>query len=114
MKFTDQLIAFPVSNKNDNLKPRFTTHGAVRSQQRGIPQLISNWLLDYGNEMFDDHGGVVRYFSARSVRKMEREIGKAPLQRMSEFLRCYLVQNSLDGAVIAIGKRYVNKRVWRH
>ncbi|MBG6073434.1 MULTISPECIES: hypothetical protein [unclassified Polaromonas] len=92
----------------------FTTHALVRSQQRGVPPLISDWLIDYGTEVFDGHGGVLRYFSAQSIRQMEREIGKAPLQRMSEFLRCYLVQSSLDGAVITVGKRHANKHIWRH
>ncbi len=92
----------------------FTTHALARSQQRGVPPLISNWLIDYGTEVFDGHGGVIRYFSAQSIRQMEREIGKAPLQRMSEFLRCYLVQSSLDGAVLTVGKRHANKHIWRH
>ena len=92
----------------------FTTHATVRSQQRGVPPLISNWLIDYGNEVFDGHGGVVRYFSSQSIRNMEREIGKAPLQRMSEYLRCYLVQSSLDGAVITVGKLHAKSHIWRH
>ncbi len=70
--------------------------------------------MDYGTEVFDGHGGVVRYFSSQSIRQMEREIGKAPLQRMSEYLRCYLVQSSHDGAVITIGKRHPKKHIWRH
>jgi len=64
----------------------FTTHALVRSQQRGVPSLISNWLIDYGSEVFDRHGGVVRYFSSQSIRQMEREIGKAALPRMYEYL----------------------------
>ncbi len=96
------------------MNANFTTHAAVRSQQRGVPPLISSWLIDYGSEVFDGHGGVVRYFSAQSIRDMECEIGKAPLQRMSEFLRCYLVQSSQDGRVLTVGKRHANKHIWRH
>lgn len=73
-----------------------------------------HWLLDYGEESFDGHGGVVRYFSPRSIRNLERDIGQTPLKRMSEFLRCYLVQGSKDAAIITIGKRYRGQHVWRH
>ena len=91
-----------------------TSHSVVRAQQRGVPTLIQNWLLDYGAEQFDGHGGVVRFFSNECLRKMERDIGKVPLKRMSEYLRCYLVQSSSDGSVITVGKRYENQHIWRH
>jgi hypothetical protein len=91
-----------------------THHATVRAQQRGIPLLVQNWLIDYGAEQFDGHGGVVRYFSGDCIRKMEREIGSAPLKRMSEYLRCYLVQSSTDGAVITVGKRFEKQHIWRH
>ena len=92
----------------------YTQHAATRSQQRGIPPLVSTWLLDYGEEIYDGHGGIVRCFTPYSIRVMEREIGRAPLKRMSEFLRCYLVQSSSDGAVITVGKRHQKKHIWRH
>ena len=76
--------------------------------------MIQNWLLDYGAEQFDGHGGVVRYFSNECIRKMARDIGKVSLRRMSEYLRCYLVQRNSDGAVITVGKRYENQHIWRH
>jgi len=96
------------------MAPITTTHAARRAQQRGIPPLVMNWLLDYGEQTFDGHGGVVRYFSSRSIRQLEREIGRTPLRRMSEFLRCFLVESSIDGCVITIGKRHGSKHFWRH
>ena len=89
-------------------------HASVRAQQRGVPPLIQDWLLDYGEEQFDGHGGVVRYFSHQCIREMERNIGRAPLKRMSEYLRCYLVQSSRDGTVITVGKRYESEHILRH
>jgi hypothetical protein len=100
--------------KEKFMQMSYTSHAEIRSQQRGIPPLISNWLLDYGDEIYDGHGGVVRCFTPSSIRAMEREIGRAPLKRMSEFLRCYLVQSSRNGAVITLGKRHQNKHIWRH
>lgn len=95
---------------NNNL----TKHALVRQQQRGIPPLIADWLIDFGAEQFDGHGGIVRYFSKQCIRRLEREVGREPVKRMSEFLRCYLVQSSHDGGVITLGKRYGNKHVWKH
>lgn len=91
-----------------------TKHAVLRAQQRGVPLLIQNWLLDYGKEAFDGSGSVIRYFSRESIRRMEREIGSTPIKRLSEYLRCYLVQSSRDGAIITVGKRYPNKRIFRH
>ena len=90
-----------------------TQHAAERSQQRGIPPLITSWLLDYGAEEFDGRGGVVRYFTRRSIRRMERDFGTTPLKRLSEYLRCYLVQSNDDGRIITVGKRYSGKRIAR-
>lgn len=87
-----------------------TKHAIIRSQQRGIPPLIQTWLLDYGQENFDGRGAIVRYFTKVSIRKMEREIGREPIRRMSEFLRCYLIE-SLDGSIVTMGKRYPNSRI---
>ncbi len=89
-------------------------HANTRTQQRGVPPLIINWLVDYGDEEFDGHGGIVRYFSNGSLRRLEREIGRGPLKRMSEYLRCYLVQSSFDGTVVTVGKRYDGRHIWRH
>jgi hypothetical protein len=96
------------------MKQIFTEHAIVRKQQRGIPPLIANWLIDYGDEAFDGHGGVVRFFSKNCIRKLERELGRESIKRMSEFLRCYLVQSSRDGVVITVGKRYQNQHIWKH
>ena len=96
------------------MNPIQTNHASVRAQQRGVPPLVMQWLLDYGEEKFDGHGGVIRYFTPQSLRRLERDVGQTPLKRLSEFLRCYLVQGSNDGAVITVGKRHPSRRVWRH
>ncbi len=96
------------------MKQTYTNHASLRSQQRGIPPLVSEWLLDFGDEAYDGHGGVVRYFTPKSVRKVEKAIGREPVRRMAEFLRCYLVQSSADGTILTIGKRHNNKHLPRH
>lgn len=84
---------------------RQTSHAAQRAQQRGIPPLVTEWLDRYGDEQYDGRGGVLRYFSRASVRRMERDFGRAPVARMSEYLDCYLVQSSRDSSLITVGHR---------
>ena len=91
-----------------------TNHAQVRQQQRGVPPLVCDWLLEYGDEQYDGHGGVVRYFNRDAIRRVERAVGRTPVARMSEYLRCYLVQSSHDGAVITVGKRFPGNRVYKH
>jgi hypothetical protein len=45
---------------------------------------------------------------------LEGEIGKKPVQQMSEYLRCYLVQANDNGSIITVGKRHAKKHIWRH
>jgi hypothetical protein len=89
-----------------------TEHATKRLKQRGIPPLITNWLLDYGEANYDGNGAIIRYFTKSSVREMEKDFGREPIRRLSEFLRCYLVQ-SIDGIIVTIGKRHQNSRINR-
>lgn len=91
-----------------------TCHAQTRQQQRGIPPLICEWLQDFGAEQYDGHGGVVRFFTRNSIRQVEKTVGRTPVARMSEYLRCYLVQSSHDGRVITVGKRHANRRIAKH
>ncbi len=75
------------------MSKNFTDHASIRQQQRGIPPLVADWLMSYGAEQFDGHGGIVRYFSKQCIRRLEREVGRTAVARMSEFMRCYLVQS---------------------
>jgi hypothetical protein len=88
-----------------------TKHAAVRQQQRCIPPLIDEWLDRFGEENYDGHGGVIRYFSKRSIRAMRRCFGREPLRRMADKLNAYKVEDSRSGSVLTIGYRH--KRI-RH
>jgi hypothetical protein len=87
-----------------------TYHATARSQQRGIPPLIMQWLDQFGEEQYDGHGAIIRYFSRTSRRIMEREFGSNPVKKMSEFLNIYKVE-SQDGTVITTG--HLTKRIKR-
>ena len=88
-----------------------TKHAHIRSQQRGIPPLVRIWLQDYGEEKFDGHGGIIRYFTAKCIRNMEKDFGRAPIRKLSEYMRCYLVESSYSGSIITVGKRYKNNSI---
>ena len=81
-----------------------TRHAELRAQQRGIPPMIDQWLDLYGQEEHDGHGGVVVYLNKLSIRHMERDMGRRPVARMSEWFDTYKVRAS-NGETITIGHR---------
>jgi hypothetical protein len=86
-------------------------HAAVRAQQRGIPPLIIEWLDEFGEEIYDGHGGVRRYFSKRSIRAMERALGRAIVRRLADYLGVYKVDSSSSGHHLTIG--HLTRRIKR-
>lgn len=86
-------------------------HAIIRAQQRGIPPLIDQLLDLYGQEQYDGHGGIVRYFDRSSIRRMEREMGREPIRLLSTWRNAYKVKSSVDGHTITTGLR--SKRIWR-
>lgn len=88
----------------------WTEHAIARARQRGIPPLIEEWLDGYGEENYDGHGARVVFFSKKSIRRMEREFGRAPVQKLSEWLDVYKVEDSSTSKVITIGHRYQHLR----
>jgi len=80
-----------------------TRHADTRSQQRGIPPLVSQWLEQYGREEYDGRGGVRLYFDKRSIRAMERDFGREPVRRMESYLHSFKILSTRDGTTITIG-----------
>lgn len=87
-----------------------TRHAEVRAQQRGIPPMVDQLLDLYGREEHDGHGAVVVYLSKDSIRSMERDLGRKPVSRLSEWFDAYKVKTT-DGRTITFGHR--TRRVWR-
>lgn len=82
-----------------------THHATIRAQQRCIPPLIDQWLDEFGEEEYDGHGFVKRYFSHRSIRKMEQVFGRKPVSLMGRYLKAYKVESSTGGVTITTGWR---------
>lgn len=88
----------------------YTQHAVARARQRGIPPLIEQWLDAYGQQDYDGNGARRVFFSKASIRQMERDFGRAPIQKLSEWLDVYKVEDSSSGYVITIGHRYRHLR----
>ena len=88
-----------------------THHAAVRAQQRAIPPFVEFVLDESGDRLYDGRGGILSFFSRRSIRRMERCWGRRPVAKMSEYLSVYRVEDSRNGTVITVGHR--SKRMKR-
>jgi len=82
-----------------------TQHAALRARQRAIPPLVKQLLEEFGEHVFDGRGGVLVFFSRRSMRRMERSLGHRPVAKLSEYFGAYMVQDSHDGTVVTVGHR---------
>jgi hypothetical protein len=81
----------------------FTKHSKIRAQQRGIPRLILDWLMDYGT-VKRRHGADLYSFDHKSRKALRREIGNVAYNRIADLLNAYVVVSD-EGAVITTGWR---------
>ncbi len=86
----------------------FSKHAHKRNQQRCIPPIVHLWLSKYGEERFDKHGGIKRYFSSKSKKMMEKELGRNFIQENKKYLKAYCIENH-SGSVITCG--WITKRI---
>ena len=87
----------------------YTDHARIRMQQRGIPPLIVEWLLEFGAVRYDHHGGQIRFFDKESRRRIAREKGEMVVRRLHELLDSYAVVAE-DGTLITVGHNYRRPR----
>lgn len=83
-----------------------SNHATARSKQRGIPPLIREWLIDYGDEIYDHHGGIIYHFTREARRKLEKNFGRDAVNRLNEWLNAYVVLSVEGGVLITAGIRY--------
>jgi len=79
-------------------------HCEIRCKQRGIPRLVIDWLIGYGNVARRKRADVY-FLDKNSRKKLMNDVGKIAYNRMNDLLDSYLVLSD-DGTVITIGKRY--------
>lgn len=85
-----------------------TCHAQVRMQQRGIPPLIVEWLLEYGASEVS-HGAVRRFFDKQARKRLAANVGHQVVDRLGDLLNTYVVEG--DGRLVTAGHR--TKRVRR-
>ena len=93
-----------------------TKHSKKRAQQRCIPHIVQEWLekygdIEYGSPESYGYGVLIRFFSQRSRKKMERYYGKQFINKNQELLKYYRIEDSRTGAIITTG--ILKKRVLR-
>ena len=71
-----------------------TAHASIRSQQRGIPPLVVDLLLQFGCREHDHTGAEIVYFDRRSKKRLESYAVLA------------------DGEIVTVGARF--KRINHH
>lgn len=79
-------------------------HAVTRAQQRGIPPLIVEWLIAYGEEQPANRGARVVYFTKRSRKRIAQDNGDLIVRRLLGLLNAYAVIAS-DGQLITCGHR---------
>lgn len=86
-----------------------TKHAAVRQQQRVIPQLMVDLLLDFGSSEPSGNGTFLFFFDKPAKRRLESYAG--PLAKnFQEYLDVYAIV--ADKTIITTGHRY--NRIHRH
>ena len=81
-----------------------TIHSEVRMQQRGIPELIVDLLINYGERKRAKKKCEVLFFNHSALKKLKKYLGKEFYSRIEQFKGAYLIQAS-NGEVITIGYR---------
>ena len=87
----------------------YTDHARIRMQQRGIPPLIVEWLLEFGAVSYDHRGARICYFNKESRRRIARAKGEVVIRRLHELLDSYAVVAE-DGTVVTVGHNYRRPR----
>jgi len=81
----------------------YTKHAEKRVQQRGISHEVCELLLSYGDEKFDGHGGIIQYFSEKSISLLISERGVQFCKKNIKKFKAYLVKSARDGSIITVG-----------
>lgn len=80
-----------------------TLHADKRCQQRGIPRLIINLLLEFGTRQHDGRGAQLCYFDKKARKRLQTYAGSLAGKLGSE-LNAYIVVNG--DKVITAGQRF--------
>lgn len=80
-----------------------TMHSAIRRQQRGVPPIIVDLLIQFGVREHDARGGEILYFDKRSKKKVETYVGGL-FGKLNEHMDTYAIIAS--GKLVTVGSRF--------
>lgn len=82
---------------------KLTKHASIRQQQRGIPLIVIDLLIDYGTVERAGTGATTHYFDKASRRRVMAYAGRLS-NMLEEYLDYYAVVGT-DGSVITVAPR---------
>ena len=88
-----------------------TKHAQRRAQQRGVKKVVENLLHVYGDRRYAPNGCILKFFSRRSIARLEDDFGPSFVAKNHENLRSYLIESKDDKSIVTIGKLYEKQRV---
>lgn len=89
------------------MQTKMTRHTSIRQQQRGIPSLLVDLLLDFGSSEPAGDGASMLFFDKQAKRRLDSYAG--PLAKfLKEHLDVYAIVS--DQTVITTGHRYARVR----
>jgi len=94
---------------SDNTSMIFTRHGTTRKQQRAIPQMIIDWLMDYGHHQ-TQRGVCVATFNKKSRKKVMQYAGNEAGALFEKYANTYMVLASDRQQVITVGHRTIRHK----
>lgn len=77
-------------------------HASKRAQQRGVPPLIIDLLIQFGKREHDGHGAEIYFFDHRAKKHLQSYAGGL-INKLSEQLDVYAIIS--EEKVITVGKR---------
>ena len=79
----------------------YSKHASIRAQQRCIPPLIVEWLLEYGRRI-QSNGAVRLVLDKRSRKSIAKEAGMNILRQLSKYLNVEAVVDPETDVVITV------------
>lgn len=92
------------------MQANLTKHASIRCQQRAVPPVIVEWILDFGVVKHDHRGAEIRFLDKRARKRLGGTVGESVVNRLNEYLDAYVVTKG--PMVITVGHRY--KRFGNH
>lgn len=86
------------------MKHNLTNHAKKRMQQRSVPQIVLDWLVEFGNSVHVGNGAR-KYFFDKQSRKQFKKYAGSIYGALEQYLDAYVVV-APDSSIVTVGIRY--------